>query len=496
MDFALLPPEINSGRMYSGPGSAPMMAAAGAWDDLAAELHSAAASFRSVISGLIGEGWLGPASASMAAAAAPYAAWLTATAARAEETAAQARAAAAAYEVAFAAMVPPALIAENRALFAALVATNILGQNGPMIATTEMQYAEMWAQDAAAMYGYAAASAAASVLTPFTPPPQNTNPAGIAAQAAAVRQAAETSVAAHGEPPVSQAMATVPQILQALASGGSTQPVAAMANLPDPPSGVGTLSGVLGDIGELLTFGSGGTFFPTSILFLLGPLLQAPVAGAMSGSTLAGWDGSGLGAWDGAGLPGAGASAPGGAGMPGGQVGSGVLASIGRAGSIGALSVPRSWALAAPAVSHAAIALPQPALAGLPEAELAGLGPGFGGMLPAGLMAAAAGGGGAAGGSWGAQRSGEVTHGGARADSRHACRFPLPPQVAREPGGYQGRPGQGVAVDRYAQGGEVPLSRDVRDEIDDLRRQIAELAMERDVLLRSAALWAREALRR
>lgn len=33
------------------------------------------------------------------------------------------------------------------------VATNILGQNTPAIAATETQYAEMWAQDAAAMYG-------------------------------------------------------------------------------------------------------------------------------------------------------------------------------------------------------------------------------------------------------------------------------------------------------------------------------------------------------
>ncbi len=35
MDFAALPPEVNSGLMYTGPGSAPMMAAAASWDDLA-----------------------------------------------------------------------------------------------------------------------------------------------------------------------------------------------------------------------------------------------------------------------------------------------------------------------------------------------------------------------------------------------------------------------------------------------------------------------------
>jgi len=155
MDFAILPPEINSGRMYAGPGSGPMLAAAAAWDGLGTELQSAAASYTSVISGLTAGHWLGPASAAMAAAAGPYVAWMSTTAAQAEQTANQARSAAAAHEVAFAATVPPQVIAANRALLMALVATNLFGQNTPAIAATEAQYGEMWAQDAAAMYGYA-----------------------------------------------------------------------------------------------------------------------------------------------------------------------------------------------------------------------------------------------------------------------------------------------------------------------------------------------------
>ena len=106
----------------------------------------------------------------MAAAAAPYVSWITATAAQAEQTAAQAKAAVAAYEAAFAMTVPPAVIAANRALLLMLVATNFFGQNTPAIMATEAQYVEMWAQDAAAMYGYAGASSAASTLAPFTTP--------------------------------------------------------------------------------------------------------------------------------------------------------------------------------------------------------------------------------------------------------------------------------------------------------------------------------------
>jgi PPE-repeat protein len=80
MDFGALPPEINSARMYAGPGSGPMLAAASAWDALAAELGSAGSTYSSVVSSLAEQSWLGPASASMAAAAAPYVEWMGATA--------------------------------------------------------------------------------------------------------------------------------------------------------------------------------------------------------------------------------------------------------------------------------------------------------------------------------------------------------------------------------------------------------------------------------
>ncbi|MGH3562650.1 MAG: PPE family protein, partial [Mycobacterium sp.] len=127
MYFGSLPPEINSGLMYAGPGAGPMLAAASAWDGLAAELHTTAAGYSSVVSGLTSEGWTGPASTSMAAAAAPYAAWMTATATQVEQAAAQARAAVAAFEAAFAATVPPAVIAANRAQLLMLIATNFFG---------------------------------------------------------------------------------------------------------------------------------------------------------------------------------------------------------------------------------------------------------------------------------------------------------------------------------------------------------------------------------
>lgn len=171
-DFALLPPEINSARIYAGPRSATMWAAAAAWDGLAAQLGSAASSFQSTVSTLTGGVWQGPASLTMATAAAPYVQWLTATSAKAEVVANQARLSAGAFEVAFSATVPPEVVAANRALLMALIATNILGQNTAAIAATEADYAEMWAQDVAAMTGYdGAVTAAQAGWTPFSPPP-------------------------------------------------------------------------------------------------------------------------------------------------------------------------------------------------------------------------------------------------------------------------------------------------------------------------------------
>src|ERR1700744_3821582 len=108
LDFAALPPEINSARMYSGAGSGPLLAAGSAWSQLADEMRSAAASYSSIVSGLTSGSWQGPASASMAAAAAPYATWMNTTATQAEQTAAQAHAAVSAYESAFSMTVPPA----------------------------------------------------------------------------------------------------------------------------------------------------------------------------------------------------------------------------------------------------------------------------------------------------------------------------------------------------------------------------------------------------
>ena len=174
MTYPCLPPEVNSARMQAGAGSGPMLAAASAWTGLAGELRAAANSFDAVTSNLSGGTWQGPAAAAMAAAAAPYTAWLSAAASHTEQAAAQAAAVAASFEAAHAATVPTPAIAANRALLGTLANTNILGQNTPAIAATESHYEQMWAQDVTAMANYhAGASSAWARLAPLAPLREN-----------------------------------------------------------------------------------------------------------------------------------------------------------------------------------------------------------------------------------------------------------------------------------------------------------------------------------
>jgi PPE-repeat protein len=337
MDFGALPPEINSGRMYSGPGSGPLLAAAAAWDALAAELSSTASSYTSVVSGLTGDAWSGPTATAMSAAAQPYAGWMSSTAAQAQQSAAQARAAGAAYDTAFAATVPPPVIAANRSLLLSLIATNILGQNTAAIAAAELEYAEMWAQDAAAMYGYAGASASATALSAFAAPPQTTNPAGLQAQSAAATQAA-TGAGAEAQSSLTQLISMVPQALQNMAVSG---PAAAA----DPTSLLDFLAGPLSPIS---LFGIGGIPYLLAIQCVLLPMNGANVVSSVNRAM-------GPKPWLPEPLP---AQALAGARLAGTPMPT-VSAGLGNGGSIGRMSVPPGWIAQTPTAKAVAAVFPE-----------------------------------------------------------------------------------------------------------------------------------------
>ena len=394
MDFAALPPEVNSGLIYTGPGAAPMMTAAASWDNLAVEMYSAASDYGSVIANLTSGPWRGTASASMAAAAAPYVSWMSTTAAQAEQAAGQAKAAASAYESAFTSTVPPPVIVANRALLASLISTNILGQNTPAIAATEAHYAEMWAQDAAAMYGYAGSSSAASTLTPFTDPPATTTTTGAAAQAATVAQATGTGT----QSTLSQLVTAMPAALQGLASPATSSGSGAESgfmNMLDLLTGNGSGTGLSAVFNDLFssnglglnanlwnTIFSSGFYMPGNWLGTMTDLVGLQSAGGADGAAAAAGDAAG--AATGAAADGLGGALAGpAAGIGGlGSVGGAVSATLGRGAAIGALAVPPSWDAIAPTTSPIApllggapISAPPaavPGMPGMPAASAAG----------------------------------------------------------------------------------------------------------------------------
>ena len=86
--LGLLPPEVSSAQIYAGPGSGSLMAAASAWNGVAAEMTSGAMGLDAIVMALSGEEWLGPASAAFASAVQPLVEWMTTTAGQAEAAAA------------------------------------------------------------------------------------------------------------------------------------------------------------------------------------------------------------------------------------------------------------------------------------------------------------------------------------------------------------------------------------------------------------------------
>ncbi len=382
LDFGALPPEVNSGRMYAGPGSGPMLSAAAAWDVLAAELYSTASSYGAVIADLA-SGWLGPSSLAMAAAATPYVSWISATAGQAAATGAQAKAAVAAYEAAFAMTVPPPVIAANRALLMALIATNFLGQNTPAIMATEAQYMEMWAQDAAAMYGYQAAAQTASTFTPFMSPPLSTNPAGLGAQGAAVAQAVATSAGTSAQTvaPLTTAMSTpvgaavpnagVASAVSSMSSTSSTSPMSLLTTLTSSSTALTSGTGLVSGAGS-------GASTSMSGLSMIGSASSFMRSVGPVGSTF-GNQFQALGS-----VPGSGFGSGTGALGPPGMGGAAVTAGVGRAASVGMLSVPQSWASAAPAFSQVAPTLQLTGAGAAPAVMPGGPGSTLGGIpMPA-----------------------------------------------------------------------------------------------------------------
>ncbi|CFI72866.1 PPE family protein [Mycobacterium tuberculosis] len=264
------------------------------------------------------------------------------------------------------------MIAENRAELMILIATNLLGQNTPAIAVNEAEYGETWAQDAAAMFGYAATAATATeALLPFEDAPLITNPGGLLEQAVAVEEAIDTAAA-------NQLMNNVPQALQQLAQ--PTKSIWPFDQLSELWKAISPHLSPLSNIVSMLNNHVSMTNSGVSMTNTLSSMLKgfAPAAAAQAVQTAA--------------QNGVQAMSSLGSSLGSSGLGAGVAANLGRAASVGSLSVPQAWAAANQAVTPAARALPLTSLTsaaqtapghmlgGLPLGQLTNSGGGFGGV--------------------------------------------------------------------------------------------------------------------
>jgi PPE-repeat protein len=195
MDFGMLPPEITSALIHSGPGAGSLIAASGVWHQLGTELEESVRGYVSVLSELTGV-WRGPSSMALVNAVEPYLAWVRITGQQCQLIGSSVQAVVAAFELTHFMVVHPLQVSANRTRLALLLATNWFGINLPAIAETETEYEAMWVNNSAAMYRYAASSASAVVLPQFSSPPPIANPTGLATQASAVHTATAVSSAA------------------------------------------------------------------------------------------------------------------------------------------------------------------------------------------------------------------------------------------------------------------------------------------------------------
>lgn len=204
IDALALPPEINSARLISGAGLAPMQAAATAYTTLGTGFGIAAGRLTALMA-QIALTYHGESAAIMQASFAPYIAWMQSTCAQLGVAAGRAQAQAGAYITAVASMPTLPELAALQTEHAVLVATNPLvgGLNTPAILANEAAYAAEWARAAAVQSAYFAATAVNSTLEAFVPSPPLTTPSTGMAEASI----AGTAAAATATPAKELAMA-------------------------------------------------------------------------------------------------------------------------------------------------------------------------------------------------------------------------------------------------------------------------------------------------
>ncbi|AKN16043.1 PPE family protein [Mycobacterium haemophilum DSM 44634] len=175
-----LPPEINSGNIWNGPGAGSLVTAYAQWEMLGREARSLECSLDQML-GCLMEEWSGEVAMQVNNAATPFLDWLANFSDQVTNAARQTQRILIAFCNAHNEVVPPEAIDANRAEMLALINDNELGQNTAAIVALEDEYGRYWDQDGVAMnrYRWGLSTALTNLKTPWQQPPPIANNTGL-----------------------------------------------------------------------------------------------------------------------------------------------------------------------------------------------------------------------------------------------------------------------------------------------------------------------------
>lgn len=301
-------PEMNAGVLETGSTSATWAAASAAWMGLASTTLATM--------GITGSQMVastttmsGVRSMTHAAATPPFLAWLGSMAGIAFKQAAIAAVVAESYGVARSSMIPSVQSINNRVREAAAEASNIFGQNTPLIAALNAEYGAYTMQNAAIGSTYGEVITAATLPVPIPPPPPLSNAGKAAGDAANAMSNVASQASGQASQAASQASSTLGQGSSNPASSMMGQagqlfsaPMQAVQGLSSPMQGMQSLLsapmqmfGSASGMGDLFGGGKTGSSFSPMLTGGGGGLPLGAGMGSGGGAGLGGGGGGGLG---------------------------------------------------------------------------------------------------------------------------------------------------------------------------------------------------------
>src|SRR6185312_11151493 len=276
-EWGLMPPEVIAAQVFTGDGGATLAAAASAYEALVAMLTTEGATMASSTASTAAAGWEGLGGTAMMATAMPYVAALETLSGWIQQAGAAAAAILEAYTTTRTSLIPVPPIEANRAHLTEAVNNNPFGVRFPEIFFLVGQYGEYWTQNASLAGSYEAfvTPILTSLAITAPPAPLTANPAGPAAQGAAIGEAAANGAVNASMHAGMQGVNEATTGTQASAQTAAAPASAMQSMLSSAPQMLSQLPQMAGQLPQMLgQFPQMLSQFPQMAMGMLGPLSQ------------------------------------------------------------------------------------------------------------------------------------------------------------------------------------------------------------------------------